>query len=409
MTVEIIRGLARFHTTDGRPIEVPVGPAWWDDEGLMGVGGLTGLLAYELANLYGEDLPLDYAAVAGELDELLPVARQEYEQLAALHVLREGLGIGELMSTLRARPEPDTRWLVPGMLALGSVTFISGREKRAGKSTLISYLMGALERDEPTFFGDAYGEPVKTIWLTEEPEFSLREKGEDFDLRDVYIVPVSEWLRVPDLDLSTFPAKLAAAEKLAEGYGAKLVVIDPLSRIAGITDEAGTELGHAVDAASQMAQRAGLAVVLIHHDNKRAGATVEDKMRGSTSGAAAADQIVHIDRPKPRAQPRLRRLVSWGRVRACEWERDITLNDDHTYTSEDVQPDNDEGGDLLVLHTELVQAGPCKVSEFIERRGHEVTRATKQSTQKQLDKLVEAGQATRTGSQHAGYVYAAVS
>lgn len=77
---------------------------------------------------------------------------------------------------------------------------------------------------------------------------------------------------------------------------------------------------------SVLAQKAGVAVTLIHHDNKADGRAVEDKARGSTAISAAVDQILHIERRWPKDDPDARELVAWGRVRESDWTNVIRLD-----------------------------------------------------------------------------------
>src|SRR5208283_79073 len=152
-----------------------------------------------------------------------------------------------------------------------------------------------------TLFGAAYKEPVRTLIITEEPEYAIVDKCNSFDLNDTWIVQDWVWPldKVDENEYSVqkkWETKLVQVEQLANATGCVHVVIDPLSRIGHVDDEAGRELGQRAEAISSFAYRSGLAVTVIHHNNKRSDAAVEDKGRGSTSLQAAVDQIVQIEK-----------------------------------------------------------------------------------------------------------------
>jgi len=214
----------------------------------------------------------------------------------------------------------------------------------------------------------------------------MREKVLDFGLKRAYIVKLSDWGAERDIDLSTFEKKLGWLEKIARGAGYGHVVIDPLGRIAGVTDEAGTELGQRVDEAAQMAQRAGIAITLIHHQNKGTGRSALDRMRGSTTLTAAVDTIVQIDPfSKKQNKPRARKLTALGRVRESNWEKVVTLNDDsRSYTvPEQVE---EHAYDRLALK----EAGVVTVEKFCtDSLRMEATPANVKTARKRLTSLVD--------------------
>jgi hypothetical protein len=354
--VTVTQGAARFPDRNGEIVKITLGAAWWDGEFDIGT------LLDHAAEANGIDIDRDsiLPALVAEMDAERP-ARAELERL---HLVEGDQPFGVLASQLLAKPVEDHPYFIPGLIRPGGVTLIGGREKLSGKSTLTSYLMRRLELQEPTIFGDAYSEPVKTIWVTEEPEYSLREKIADFKLESVYIVRMSDWA-AQGPGAETFGGKLAIIEAIAVGAGYRHVVIDPLSRIAGIVDEAGTELGIAVDKASQMAQRADLAVTLIHHNNKGIGRQAIDRMRGSTSLTAAVDVIVQIDRGSKKAK-RDRPLTALGRVRASDMEKVITLGEDNcSYTIRDREDADEHVGISDLAH--LRAGGPTTIAEFAKR------------------------------------------
>ncbi|HEY3959612.1 MAG TPA: AAA family ATPase [Solirubrobacteraceae bacterium] len=376
-------GVARFKARDGRTVEMGVDPDWYELDGGFDLPALF----YHWWNMVGEDEAavdeqIDTATVVPDLEAEVEATRDEYEELHRLHLATKDLPLGRLMSQLLAEPEPEHPWLVYGLIRRGGVTLIGGREKTAGKSTLTAYLAGKLERGEDTVFGDACETPVKTVWVTEEPDYSLKDKGRRFDLADVYVISQREWNRVegstPD---EKWRKRLAYCEQVAAQAGYEHIVIDPLTRLAEVKDEAGTELGERVEAASEMAQRAGLGVTLIHHHNKGGqGREGVNKMRGSTTLTAAVDTIVMIDTA---GTGRARRLTALGRIEESTWSKTITLNADGNGYAADTDEDSaDEWqGDALMLGT----MGQADAAEFGTRVG------SKSTGRRRLKKLWELG------------------
>lgn len=368
--VAIRRDRIHIKRADGETVRLPLVAEY---EGLDGLPSdeAVAVLAHELAMVGESEAAFDLEAVAPDLLTALAWAYARRDEMAALFGQGEHRGF-ELASHLLQQGKPDADWLVPGVVAKGQTTLIEGREKTAGKSTLLAYLLAAMERGAETVFGAAFHRPVKTVWLTEEPEGPLYEKVERFGLGGGVLIVRNYALGDRDFD-----AKLRLMEEVATAFKADHLVVDPLTRIARVEDEAGTELGRRAEEVSDLAQRTGLAVTIVHHDNKARGQKVEDRGRGSTSLQAHVDQIIHVERPGGRdVSPRVRRLVSWGRVDEAAWTRDIEMAEDkRSYTTQDA--------DGLLL------TGPMTAKEFAD-----VVKASEKTARRRLDALVANGEAT---------------
>lgn len=261
-------------------------------------------------------------------------------------------------------------------------------------STLVFNLIGALERREATLFGPAYKEAVKTLIITEEPEYAIQDKADRFDLLDTWIVQDWAW-PLDKVEGGTLQErwvnKLVQVEQLAAATGCAHVVIDPLSRIAAVEDEAGRELGMRAEAISSFAYRSRLAVTVVHHMNKRTDSASEDRFRGSTSLTAAVDQMVTIER-RGRKNPRRRYATSYGRVEEANWERAFELAEDGiTYSALDPEADaHDEmRADLLLIRS--MAGGQTTIRQFCEALCTDPEEPSAyQSARRRLDKLVDA-------------------
>lgn len=384
-----------FRALDGRSFQLYVPPIVWEggeDFDINYGGNLEVWLAAELGRLGEREADFDLPAIAKHFHEQLVEQRPAWFEIQEMVGLKEVHGVGEPAKLLRTRAPKEQDWLIPGLIFRGGVTLIGGREKLSGKSTLVFSIIGALERNEATMFGQAYGRSVRTLIVTEEPEYAIVDKLNRFNLNDAWIVQDSYW----PLDRFTgettrqrWASKLEQVEKLAHAIGVELVIIDPLSRIAEVEDEAGRELGSRAEAVGSMAARSGLAVVIVHHNNKRTDAAVEDRMRGSTSLTAAVEQIVQIDR-RSKKSPRQRTADSYGRVEASNWTKTYELGlDTVTYTEVDVIAANEEESrqDL-----ELVRSmGSTTKKQFLEMLMLDPTDANLQQVTRRLEKLVETG------------------
>lgn len=225
--------------------------------------------------------------------------------------------IGRTAEELRLSTPPEPEWLVPGILGLGMVTEVNGREK-IGKGWFEAYLIGALERNEATLFGPGRDGSVKTLIYTEEPEVSLVQKFDSFDINSSFVVYQWELAKLNWLD------KIDWLVNHALKIGAELIFIDNISAATGTEDEAGVELARKVEPLARKAKEHGLAILYDRHQRKTAG-KVEDRSRGGTALAGAVDQIVAMEKGNERE----RKLVSWGRLWGHLWNRTVELNEDH--------------------------------------------------------------------------------
>lgn len=226
--------------------------------------------------------------------------------------------IGRTALELRNSTPPEPDWLIPGMLGLGLTTELNGREK-IGKGWFEAYLIGRLEHDEATLFGPGRSGPTRTLYYTEEPETSLVQKFEAFDIRTAFVVyqwelaklgwqATVDWLIEHALELQT-----------------DLVFIDNISKATGTEDEAGVELARKVEPLAAKAKEHHLAVLFDRHQRKTAG-KIEDLSRGGTALAGAVDQIVAMTKGTERE----RKLDSWGRLWGHLWSKTVELAEDHS-------------------------------------------------------------------------------
>jgi AAA domain len=197
----------------------------------------------------------------------------------------------------------------------------AAREK-TGKGTFVMYLLGKLERREPTVFGPAASDKVTALIYTEEPEDSLHDKLKSFGLERATVVFHWELRSLSWKDV----AKWLVAKAVRQGHG--LLFVDNISRATGTEEEAGTELARKAEQLSDLAQEHGLAVLIDHHHPK-SGGKLEDRSRGGTALAGACENNVELER-KGDWESRERHLSSRGRVSATIWSTTLELSADGT-------------------------------------------------------------------------------
>ncbi|MFL5900338.1 MAG: AAA family ATPase [Solirubrobacterales bacterium] len=202
--------------------------------------------------------------------------------------------------------EPD--WIFEGYLAPGTKTIIAGLPK-AGKTTLVAAVIEAVAHDAGTFLGRSVrGGTV--LLASEEGDLTLAPKLRGLPAGRVRVLnrdacwPQPSW---PDL--------IAGATAEAQNIGACLLVLDSLAFWAALEGDRENEAGtaQAIFSALDEACRAGLAVLIVHHQRKAVGANHGTGVRGSGAIAGAVDVILEYERLGEEATPSHRRIVSLSR------------------------------------------------------------------------------------------------
>jgi hypothetical protein len=217
-------------------------------------------------------------------------------------------------SLIEATPE-DPDWLIPGLLAPGTVTELNAREK-AGKGWFINYLIGSLEAGAETVFGAT--KATKTLIFTEEPHQPLREKFENFGVNESYVV--FHW----EMGQKKWDETIKWLTEFMVTNEHQLLFIDNISSATRTQDEAGVELARKVEPLVMAAKEHDFAVMFDRHQRK-AGGKIEDLSRGTTSLAGAVDSIVAMEKD----EGRVRKLTSRGRLFSHNWIKHVELSNDH--------------------------------------------------------------------------------
>jgi hypothetical protein len=164
------------------------------------------------------------------------------------------------------QPTP-TRWLWRGRIPLGAITVVEG-DPGEGKSSLTYDLAARVTRGRPMPFDADADAPAGVILL----------QGEDTlgaTVRPLLAAVVGDLERVIAYDKAqagcsplVLPDDLGVIEAAAAEVQARLVVIDPLTAFLGTSANSERAIRRALGPLAGLAERAGLAVVLVRHLTK---------------------------------------------------------------------------------------------------------------------------------------------
>lgn len=280
---------------------------------------------------------------------------------------------------------PDQEWIVRDFVAPGALTEVIGKVKK-GKSTLVYQLIRSVLTGEEFLGREVTQSPV--VLLTEQEGGSLRATltrarlyGEPLPLvviRKTGLSALGEW-------------RVAAARvvDLALWLGARVIVVDTLSRLARITGDAENTSGSvAVLDPLDRAKEAGVACVFVRHARKGLAGTsddIADAARGSSALTGDMDIVIRL---RPHSESDLR-VLSWE-SRLTDDPDDLTLRyNDGSYEVVDA-PD----GAAVVKHRESIETMRRAIADGAKTYD-ELAKATgfrSRSTIAKYKKIVEEGE-----------------
>jgi hypothetical protein len=358
----------------------------------MSYFGVHALDAYVGLDANGNFVAAANGPLSPEQDALVAELAEQLTAPAAPPL--EGPPIGRTAAELKASTPEAPDWIVPGLIAPGWTVKFAAREKM-GKGTFVMYLIGKLERGEPTVISDEYTTaPVTTLIFTEEPEESIREKLDLFGVERALVIYGWELAHMTWQEKAAYLVRRA----LEGGYG--LIFVDNVSRAAGVEDEAGLELGTAIGILSDAVRPHKLAALADHH-HKKGRANIRDKSRGGTNAGGVVEVNLDMEPVSIRnVLDRRRKLTALGRLRATVWVRTVELTADGTEYLEATE------GDAQDLFAAFVEAAPTSVLEYdakqLERLGEVTAKVyadkldrSVETARKRLNALVEDGYAVK--------------
>ena len=200
--------------------------------------------------------------------------------------------------------------IVEELIVLGAISELSAKIK-AGKTTFVGQLLRCMFAGED-FLG-LRTQPVVVLYLTEEGPNTFRSMLVRAGLMEEERLHVLRRGIVPKT--LTWPEVVATLViPKAQEVGAKLVIVDTLSRWAGIKADEENQAGAAAMAMQPLEDLRDLniAVLTVHHDRK-SGGEVGDSSRGSSAWGGAGDVLLGLVNSNVTGHPNRRKLTSIGR------------------------------------------------------------------------------------------------
>lgn len=204
-----------------------------------------------------------------------------------------------LLCMADVQPQP-VRWLWPGRIPLGKLTIVDG-DPGLGKSLITLDLAARVSCGGAMPDGAAcdLDGPAGVVLLTAEddPADTIRPRldaaGADCS-RIVMLQGIRETTTLPDGTEKTTTrlptlGDIVALERAVQEVGAKLVIVDPVMAYTGKADShVDSEVRAVLARLAEMAQRLGVAVVVVRHLNKTGGGNPLYRGGGSIGFIASA-------------------------------------------------------------------------------------------------------------------------
>jgi hypothetical protein len=334
------------------------------------------------------------------------VARYSPDQFAGVTIKMSGVdGNGDGFAGAAAQtptfPEPTPlsllrriteiqRWVWDGYLARGTITLLSALWK-AGKTTLLSYLLKALEED-----GTFCGRPCRScrvLLVTEEHETLWATRRDNIGLTDNAHVIVRPFASRPDA--KRWQEFMGHLRDVRLRFPFDLLVMDPLSNLWPVKDE--NDANNVQNALLPLHSIGDdLATLLVHHLRKGDG-TEATAARGSGALPAFCDTLLELRRYDPVNRKDCRRvLTGYGRFEetpaevVVEWTRDGYLSrGDKSDASFDEVQQRCQG---------VLPAGPPGLTR------EEVQEALREDNERLAPGLTRVGQALHAGAERGLWV-----
>ena len=246
--------------------------------------------------------------------QVLPEARA----VAGMPVEAQRPRRGALVRRLSTVTPGRVSWLWPGRVPIGKITGLAGRPG-LGKSLLALELAAAVTRGRPLVPGEEPCLAGGVVLLAGEDGLEdtvvprLLEAGADLE-RIVAIDGIAGPRGERGFTLAEDLSELEAVVDGELGGDCRLIIIDPPAQFLGRPGQVDAHRDADVRAVlgplAALAERRGLAVLLVTHHRKSAGATADQAISGSLAFGAAARALWHVT---PDPEDRLQRLLLAGK------------------------------------------------------------------------------------------------
>lgn len=297
---------------------------------------------------------------------------------------------------LVAQTPPVVPWVVRHMLARGALTELDGQAKRAGKTTFLGHLFGAMLSGRP-FLGEPTAR-TRIVLLTEMADTPLRQLLERTGLGDSRDLRILRWT---DSRLTRWPDIVADAIAECAEHEAGVLCVDTLPQFAGIRGDSENDAGSALAAMEplQAASAGGLAVVVTRHERK-GGGVVGESGRGSTAFTGTVDIILRLAVPLNPARTTIRELSILSRFDGAPDALMIELGEDgYEYMGTETAVAHSEASVAILdaLRSTAIPVGQNEITGMVN--------APRITVQRALSELVERGQVVRIGLGHKGHPF----
>lgn len=292
---------------------------------------------------------------------------------------------------------PVVDWLVEELVAVGALTEVTAPIK-TGKTEFLMRAVRAILDGDP--FLSRATQRTSVVYCTEQPPSSLRAVLTRADLLERDDLTLLSWSSTTGVG---WPDVVAAAVEECERRGARLLVIDTLSRFASLRGTSENDAGAADEAMAPLQQAAaehGVAIIVARHERK-GGGPVEEAGRGSSAFGGAADILLNLRRPEGNQRRTVRMLRGLSRFDSVPDELMIELTDEgYVALGDRTALVAAETRDGLLEHLPADPDAALSIDQIME-----LVKAPRTTLQRELGVLIDAGRAARTGKGRSGSPY----
>lgn len=229
----------------------------------------------------------------------------------------------------------EINWLIEGVIEKGSNGMMIARPK-AGKSFTVLDMAIALAAGQswlpgPGTAGFYIPNPVRTHVVSREdnPHTSQWRGIKLADGRQAAMADLRDYLyintRMQSNDMKVDdPDMLNALIRDLEKGRCEFLILDVFRKLHSAEENDNTEMQRVIDCVSQIQDKVGCQIAIIHHDNKREDATLTERARGASAIAGFAEWIIGLKVVNPEEAKHL-----W--VREMEIEIKAALPPDNFY------------------------------------------------------------------------------
>ena len=179
---------------------------------------------------------------------------------------------------------PSSGWIIKGIIPEAELGIVYG-PSGAGKSFVMLDLAMAIARGIP--WRDCRVKQGKVRYIVAEGRGGFRKRIKAYGLHhqvDLHKVPMSVMETAPNFLMADDVKAVAKAVQASEG--ANVIIVDTFAKVTpGANENAGEDMGKAIDNCRKIAEATGALVILVHHTGK----DIERGARGWSGIRAAAD------------------------------------------------------------------------------------------------------------------------